>query len=132
MTYTISQVAKRFSIEPHTLRYYEKEGLVEPHRKQNGIRFYSAEDVSQLEMAMCLKSTGMPLKDIKRYFELVAMGDDTLDERLEIFTDRRDHVLAEIETLKKHLAKIEGKIAWYGKYVQDRKAQLDGAEGQCS
>lgn len=46
--------------------------------------------MSQLEMAMCLKSTGMPLKDIKRYFELVDAGDDTLDERLKIFTDHRE------------------------------------------
>lgn len=90
MTYSISQAASRFGVEPHTLRFYEKEGIITPERTESGIRAYTEENMSQLEMAMCLKSTGMPLKDIKRYFELVDAGDDTLDERLKIFTDHRE------------------------------------------
>lgn len=113
MGYSISQVAVRFSLQPHTLRFYEKEGIIAPGRTQSGIRCYTEENISQLEMALCLKSTGMPLKDIKRYFALVTQGDSTLEERLKIFTDRRDHVLEEIEVLQKHLAKIERKIDCY-------------------
>lgn len=73
-SYSISQVAQRFGVEPHTLRFYEKEGIIHPGRTKNGIRVYSQENVAQLEMAMCLKSTGMPLKEIKRYFDLVEQG----------------------------------------------------------
>ena len=71
MAYTISQIAQRFGVEPHTLRFYEKEGILHPQRTPSGIRTYSEEDVVQMEVAMCLKSTGMPLKEIKRYFDLV-------------------------------------------------------------
>lgn len=109
-SYSISQVAQRFGVEPHTLRFYEKEGIIHPGRTKNGIRVYSQENVAQLEMAMCLKSTGMPLKEIKRYFDLVEQGDETLEERLRIFEEHRAHVLEGIEELKKHLEKINYKI----------------------
>lgn len=122
-SYSISQVAQRFGVEPHTLRFYEKEGIIHPGRTKNGIRVYSQENVAQLEMAMCLKSTGMPLREIKKYFDLVEQGDETLDQRLEIFTSHREHVLAEIETLQKYLCKIEHKIQWYQGFVADKKKQ---------
>ena len=109
-SYSISQVAQRFGVEPHTLRFYEKEGIIHPGRTKNGIRVYSQENVAQLEMAMCLKSTGMPLKEIKRYFDLVEQGDATLEERLHIFTDHHQRVLQEIEELQHYLEKIEWKI----------------------
>lgn len=121
MGYSISQMAQRFGVEPHTLRFYEKEGIITPERTASGIRSYTEENVSQLEMAMCLKSTGMPLKDIKRYFDLVAAGDDTLDQRLEIFTDHRQHVLEEIEELQKHLCKIDHKIQWYQGFIAEKR-----------
>lgn len=123
MGYSISQVAERFSLEPHTLRFYEKEGIIEPNRTQSGIRCYTEENISQLEMALCLKSTGMPLRDIKRYFELVTQGDCTLEERLEIFTNRRGHVLEEIEALQKNLARIEGKIRWYSGMITQNRSE---------
>lgn len=118
MKYTISQVAERFGMEPHTLRYYEKEGIVSPARSSGGIRYYTDRDISQLETAMCLKSTGMPLKDIRRYFELVESGDDTLGQRLEIFLAHREQVLKEIEVLQKYLCKIEHKISWYQELIE--------------
>ena len=108
--YSISQVAQRFGIEPHTLRFYEKEGILHPARAKSGVRLYTEENLAQLEMVMCLKSTGMPLKEIRRYFDLVEQGDSTLEERLRIFTDHRQRVLREIDELQRHLAKIEHKI----------------------
>lgn len=117
MHYTISQVAERFHLEPPTLRYYEKEGILSPKKTEKGIRYYTDEDMDQLEMVCCLKSTGMSIKDIRRYFDLCAQGDSTVAQRLEVFYGQRQHILDEMEDLKKHLAKIEGKIAWYkGKY----------------
>ena len=112
MQYTISQMSELFGIKPHTLRFYEKEGILKPERTESGIRVYSEEMKAQMEMAMCLKSTGMPLKDIRRYFDLVKAGDSTLEQRLEIFTEHRRRVLGEIEILQKNLSKIEHKIEW--------------------
>lgn len=120
---SISQVADKFGVEPHTLRFYEKEGIVAPSRTQSGIRTYDDADIGQLEMAMCLKSTGMPLKDIKKYFELVDDGNTTLDERLKVFTDHREFVLSEIDKLEANLRKIERKISWYSEYIKTEKAK---------
>ncbi len=128
--YSISQVAKRFGVEPHTLRFYEKEGIVSPEHLPSGIRVYSEENISQMEMVMCLKSTGMPLKDIKRYFDLVEAGDSTLDARLRIFTDHRQHVLDQIEELQKYLCKIERKIDWYQGFIRERRKELGETSGR--
>ena len=115
--YSISQAAQRFGLESHTLRFYEKEGILHPARTESGARVYTPENMAQLEMALCLKSTGMPLKEIRRYFDLCQQGEGTLGERLEIFVAHRQRVLGEIEELKRHLAKIEYKI----EYLQGRQ-----------
>lgn len=120
---SISQVAQQFGVEPHTLRYYEKEGILHPERTANGIRVYTEETLGQLEIAMCLKSTGMPLKDIRRYFELAAQGEETQEERLRIFRQHRERVLEEIATLQKHLQKIDWKIS-----LMQKKTEATGPE----
>lgn len=125
MSYSISQVAQRFGLESHTLRFYEKEGIIDPGRTGSGIRTYSEEDVHRLEMIMCLKATGMPIREIKRYFNLVELGDCTLDERLKVFKEHRETVLKDIEAMEKNLKKIEGKIAWYTKYLNERKSEIE-------
>ncbi|MDR2932105.1 MAG: MerR family transcriptional regulator [Oscillospiraceae bacterium] len=113
--YSISQVAERFNLEPHTIRYYEKEGIISPNKTDKGIRAFTEADADQLSMVCCLKSTGMSIRDIKKYFDLCGQGDATVGERLEIFLDHRQHILDEVECLKKNLVKIERKIAWYKK-----------------
>ena len=111
--YRISEIAERFNLEPHTLRYYEKEGILCPQKTEKGVRIYSDDDVDQLGMICCLKGTGMSLKDIKRYFDLCHEGDKTIQERLAIFEAHRQHILSEIADLKMYLDKIEKKIKWY-------------------
>lgn len=123
MSYTISQAAKRYHIEPHTLRFYEKEGIVSPHRTPGGARFYTDQDIAQLEMALCLRGTGMPIKEIRRYFQLVAQGEGTVEQRLELFAQHRQRVLEEIGELQKNLSRIEHKMEIYRQLVgQEHKA----------
>lgn len=112
-TYTISQVAERFSLKPHTLRFYESQGILKAERTESGVRCYTEENLRQLETALCLKDTGMPLKEIRRYFTLVEAGDSTLNERFEIILAQRERVLSEIDALKKNLKTIEHKVKWY-------------------
>lgn len=120
MTYAISQVAEKYSLEPYTLRYYEKEGILSPDKSESGERRYTDGDLEQLEMVLCLKSTGMSLKEIKRYFDLCADGEATAGERLQIFISQRNHILEKMDNLQNNLAKIEHKIRWYReKYGQE-------------
>lgn len=70
MRYSIGQVAKKLGLTAHTLRYYDKEGLLPFVRKgSSGARVFEDEDVDWLIIIECLKGTGMQLKDIKKYLD---------------------------------------------------------------
>ena len=47
-------------------------------------------DIEWLRVIGCMKKAGMPLKDIRRYIDLVLKGDDTIDERLDMFRRQRE------------------------------------------
>lgn len=111
-SYSITKVSQMTGLKAHTLRFYEKEGIIHPKRTDNGIRYFSGEDLDRLSIICCLKKTGMPLKDIKAYFELVEQGDSTLEQRLQMFEERKRHVLQEIEELKFHLETVNWKIEY--------------------
>jgi DNA-binding transcriptional MerR regulator len=112
MTYTIRQVAEKMGVTVPTLRYYDKEGLMPfVDKKPDGTRVFKDEDFQGLEIITCMKSSGMPIKDIKRYMDLC--GDDrTLRERLEIFLERKESVKKQMEELNKVMETINHKI-WY-------------------
>ena len=91
MRYSIGQVAKKLGLTAHTLRYYDKEGLLPFVRKgSSGARVFEDEDVDWLIIIECLKGTGMQLKDIKKYMDLCQQGDATVGERLGLFKRQKE------------------------------------------
>lgn len=114
MTYTIKQVAERMGVTVSTLRYYDKEGLLPfVDKKPNGTRVFKDEDFKSLGIITCLKNSGVSIKDIKRYMDLCADGDDTLQERLQIFLDRKAAVYKQMQELNQLLDTINHKISYY-------------------
>jgi len=114
MGYSIAEVAEKTNLTAHTLRYYEKEGLLPfVDRSDSGNRDFKTKDLEWLELICCLKNTGMPIKKIKEYIELCLKGDDTIDVRRQIFINHREEVIEQIEELNKNLDKINGKINYY-------------------
>ena len=119
MTYTIGQVAKQIGATVPTLRYYDKEGLLPfVDKKENGIRVFKDEDFEWLAVITCMKKSGMPIKDIRRYIVLCMEGDDTLQERLEIFLHRKESVLRQMEQLNRLMETIDHKIKYYQTAVE--------------
>jgi len=119
MGYSIGQVAQKTGLTTHTLRYYEKEGLLPFVRKNSsGLRVFSDNDLGWLAMIECLKETGMPLKGIKQYIDWFEEGDSTLPQRLEMFCSQKEKIEGQIALFQKHLAKIEYKISLYQEAVQ--------------
>lgn len=113
MTYTIKQVAEKLGVTVSTLRYYDKEGLLPfIDKKENGTRIFKDEDFNGLAIISCMKSSGVPIKDIKKYMDLCAEGDSTLEERMQIFLERKEFVEKQIEELNNVMKTIEHKI-WY-------------------
>lgn len=114
MIYTIKQAAQKTNLTVHTLRYYDKEELLPfVERDAVGNRFFTENDMEWIGLICCLKNTGMPIKQIKRYIQWCFEGDHTLKMRKQMFIDHRSEVLRQIDELKQNLTKIEYKIAHY-------------------
>ncbi|MEV0273835.1 MerR family transcriptional regulator [Hamadaea sp. NPDC050747] len=110
----ITEVAELLDISPHTLRYYERAGLVEVARDANGYRVYDAEAVRRLVFLTRMRLSGMPMRDLQHYIELVDAGPDTVPERLDMLLEHRDIIRRRIRELHLSLAATEYKIATYG------------------
>lgn len=115
MTYSIGEVAKMFNLTIYTLRYYDKEGLLPSlERTSNGTRVFKKSDVDTLKVIKWLKDTGMPIKDIKRFIHWCSEGDSTLQQRYDMFLERKAVVEAQLEELKETAEAINYKC-WYYK-----------------
>ncbi|MCO4695928.1 MerR family transcriptional regulator [Streptomyces sp. RO-S4] len=112
--YTISEVAALTGLTAHTLRWYERIGLM-PHidRSHTGQRRYTNRDLDWLALVGKLRLTGMPVADMVRYAELVRAGDHTYTERFELLKATREDVLARIAELQGTLAVLDRKISFY-------------------
>jgi len=112
-TYSISEVAKEMGLTVYALRYYDKEGLLPfIERTQSGTRLFKDSDKEALKVIECLKSTGMPIKEIKHFIDWCSDGDSTLQQRYDMFMERKASVEAQMEELKKTMELIKHKC-WY-------------------
>lgn len=114
MTYTIGEIAKQLQMTPSTSRYYEKEGLLPfIERSEGGVRIFRESDYAFLRVINCLKATGMQIKDIRRFIQMIAEGDNTINERLELFRKRKAEVERQMEELQDILDVINYKCWFY-------------------
>jgi DNA-binding transcriptional MerR regulator len=87
---TVQQVVEKTGLSEHTLRYYERAGLIPPiQRASNGHRRYTEEDIGWLNFVKRLRSAGMPIVQVQRYVMLQQHGGLTLEERLEMLREHR-------------------------------------------
>ncbi|WP_449060906.1 MerR family transcriptional regulator [Planomonospora algeriensis] len=111
---TIREAARTSGLSAHTLRYYERIGLVpEVGRDAAGHRSYTGADLAWLEFLTKLRRTGMPIADMCRYAELVRRGPETAAERRRILQAHRERVLQRIAQLDGDLAILDRKIDMY-------------------
>ena len=112
--YSIREVSKKTGLTAHTLRYYEKEGLLSGvERTQGGFRQYTDEDLERLGLICCLKNTGMSIQEIARFVQLTHEGDHTLEERVELLRAHRERVLERMAEMQKHLDKVTWKLNFF-------------------
>ena len=114
MYYTVSEVAKRLELSPHTIRFYSKEGLLDfVERDQNGNRIFKESDFERLFIIASLKRSGMSIKQIREFTLLCDKGDPTIGERLKIITNQREKVEEEITKLQDALDVLKYKTWLY-------------------
>jgi DNA-binding transcriptional MerR regulator len=111
---TISDAARTSGVSAHTLRYYERAGLLRPvSRAGSGHRRYGEDDLAWIDFHTKLRSTGMPIRQMRRYAELVWAGPDTEPERLALLEAHRDQVRAQLAETERCLKRIAHKIDLY-------------------
>jgi DNA-binding transcriptional MerR regulator len=112
---TIAEAARRTGVSAHTLRYYERAGLVvtDVGRTESGRRRYRKLDLDWIRVCTRLRATGMPIRSIRRYAELVSAGRGNEPERLDLLESHRAEVLARIAELQENLELIDHKIDVY-------------------
>ena len=118
MEYCIGEFSSLTGLGIHTLRYYEREGLITPERNSANRRRYSDKDRTWIEFIKRLKDTGMPIREIKHYAQLRAGGDSTLTERLEMLIQHRQLLNEQIALLQTHKRKLDEKIESYRREIE--------------
>jgi DNA-binding transcriptional MerR regulator len=113
-TLTISDAARASGVSAHTLRYYERAGLLDPiDRAASGHRRYAEEDLVRIQFLTKLRSTGMPIRQIRAYADLMRGGAETHEARLALLQEHREAVRARLAETERNLELIDRKIDFY-------------------
>jgi DNA-binding transcriptional MerR regulator len=112
---TISDAAESLGVSAHTLRYYERAGLMlEPVARTAAThRQYTDEDLTWVTLLTRLRATGMPIRRVREYAELVRAGEGNERERLALLEEHRAAVLEQLEQVQRSLEAIDFKIDLY-------------------
>jgi DNA-binding transcriptional MerR regulator len=120
---TIQQAAEKLGVSAHTLRYYERAGLVPPVTRVSGKhRRYTPIDLGWAAFVRKLRRAGLSIGAIRTYAQLQMEGEDTLDRRIEILEGHREAVKSRLTELQETLEYLETKLNYY------KKVQLGEAE----
>ena len=129
--FTIQQMVQITGLSAHTLRYYERAGLMRQRvgrDDSSGYRHYTRQDVEWLGFIKRLRATGMPIRDVQCYTDLLRQGDETVAARLQLLKEHRQRVEEQQDEVERHLSAIDKKIMYYEqKHIQ----QLEIGQGQC-
>jgi MerR family transcriptional regulator, aldehyde-responsive regulator len=122
--YGPQQVAERCGLSVDTLRYYERIGLIpEVGRNSAGRRVYEERHLGILEALLCLRRSGMPVREMQRYVALARAGRHTAGDRADLLEQHRGVILERIEQLRRALAVVDEKIDFYRRYADAAGAE---------
>lgn len=111
---TIQQVATTTQLSAHTLRYYERIGLLAPiERASSGHRRYSSQDIAWIDFLTRLRTTGMPIREMQQFAQLRRQGDCTVTQRRQLLESHQQNVHQQLDELTQNLKIIQGKIQHY-------------------
>ena len=127
MSLTIAEAAEQTGLTAHTLRYYERDGLMRTpvRRSASGHRAYDEADLAWISLISKLRATGMPIRDVKRYADLVRAGAGNEAERLELLRAHRERVLRQLDEVRDHLSAIDHKVELYERLTSSALQGVD-------
>ena len=112
---TVQETAERTGLSEHTLRYYERAGLLTAVRRDgsSGHRRYSAEDVARISTLACLRATGMPLDQMRRYFTLAARGRSAAHQLRALLEEQEGALEERMQAMQRHLDYVRRKVDYW-------------------
>ncbi len=112
----IGQVSEKYDISTDTLRYYERIGLLPfIRRNSNGIREFEDIDIKRIEFIKCMRSAGLSIEVLIKYFQLMEQGDKTTEARKQILLDQREKLVTKMKKYQETLDILDYKIEIYKK-----------------
>lgn len=123
--YTIQEAAEETAVNPHTLRYYERIGLLPKiGRGSNGHRQYSELDLGWATWLKHLRNSGMTIQEMRRFVDLTNAGSETIPARCDILTQHRQALKQRIAELEAALTRLDQKLDYYQQ--TEKEMILDG------
>ena len=111
---TIKEVAEKYDISADTLRYYERVGMIpKVTRRPNGIRDYQESDLGWVELAICMRSAGLPIEVMIEYVKLYKEGDNTIPARLELLQEQMNVLNEQKAQIESTVERLAYKISKY-------------------
>jgi Predicted transcriptional regulators len=107
---TLGQVAEITGLSIDTLRYYEKEGILPTVKRGSKNRIYGDADIEGINFICCLRNTGMTVKELKQFVQLIPGGENTIGKRVEMLNKQKERIQQEIVQLIRYTSMIDHKI----------------------
>jgi len=115
---SVQEMAAASGVSAHTLRYYERIGLLGPiARTTSGHRRYALDDLGWVRLLICLRETGMGIQDMLRFVSVDGGEASVAERRLALLEAHRHAVRVRQREVAEHLAVIEGKLAAYRAFL---------------
>ena len=119
---TIKEVSEKFGIRQDTLRYYERVGMIPPvTRTAGGIRNYQESDLGWVELALCMRSAGLPVEAMIEYVKLCQQGDSTIEARMLLLKEQMETLLEQKAQIESTIKRLDFKISRYEEAVKTGK-----------
>lgn len=126
----IGRVAAKVGLSIDTIRYYERAGLMPLiARAPNGHRRYAEDDLGWIALLKCLRTTGMPISEMRRYADLVAQGESTVTHRREMLEDHRSKLTQRLREIEEMMPVLDAKISTYSRPETESDTANDMTKG---
>lgn len=126
---TIKEVSRKFEITADALRYYERAGMIPPvSRTAGGTRDYQDEDLRWVELALCMRSAGLPVEVIAEYVRLTQLGDSTIPDRLTLLQRQQEVLLEQQRQIGMAVDRLKHKISVYENALETGKLNWNQKE----
>lgn len=123
---TIKEVSEKYGISQDTLRYYERIKMIpDVTRTKSGIRDYQETDLKWVELALCMRSAGLPIEVMIEYLDLFQKGDETIPARLELLYSQMESLKQQKEQIEETMGRLAYKIQHYEEAVKTGKLVWD-------